>query len=278
MKLNDILFKSKQVNKVRRQLKIIGVMSLLWLFSFCANAFQISVEFSADAIQLSPGRPPLMSKMYVSKNAVRTELNQQGYRIVDIAFPAKGKRILLYPDQKMYIEQKGLPGSRTWSGKSVKTPCDGVKNAKCKNMGTEKLNKRQVEKWQVERVINGKPFKSLHWIDVKRRIAIKEMFPDGSVSELKMLGNTTVNGRKLEQWESVFNHPSGQHRVSKQWYDPELKMVIREELPGGYLRELTNIQVKKQDRKLFSIPKGYKKVENIKASQNPAITNIKPAG
>lgn len=262
---------------MRRQLKIIGVTSLLWLFSFCANAFQLSVEFSADAVQLSPGRPPLMSKMYVSKNAVRTELNQQGYRIVDIAFPKKGKRILLYPDQKMYSEKSGFSGSESWSGKSVKTPCDGVKNAKCKNMGTEKINKRQVEKWQVERTINGKPFKSLHWIDSERRIAIKEMFPDGSVSELKMLGSSTVNGRKLEQWESIYNHPSGQHRVSKQWYDPELKMVIREELPGGYLRELTNIKIKKQDRKLFSIPKGYKKIEKTESTPMPATKWVKPA-
>ena len=266
------------MNEVRRQLKIIGVTSLLWLFSFCVNAFQLNVEFSADAVQISPGRPPLMSKMYVSKDAVRTEVNQQGYKIVDIAYPKKGKRILLYPDQKMYSEQNGLPAFKSWSGKSVKTPCEGVKNAKCKKLGTEKIYKRQVEKWQVERMINGREFKSLHWIDSKRRIAIKEMFHDGAVSELKMLGTEDINGRKVEQWESSFSHPSGQNRVSKQWYDLELKMVVREELPGGYLRELSNIEIKKQNKNLFVIPKDYKKMtnqdKNMKSLNSPGV---KPA-
>jgi len=261
---------------VKKQLNHIWVTSLLMFFSISVYAFDLTVEFSADATQVTPGRAPLSSKMYVSKDAVRTDVNVQRYRVIDIAYPKKGKRILIYPDQKAYSEQTGLPAIKSWSGKSVKTPCDGVKDAKCKKMATETLNKRKVNKWQVERLVNGKKIKSLHWIDDKRRIAVKEMFHDGGVSELKMLGAETINGRKVEQWESKFSHPSGQQRVSMQWYDLQLKMVVREELPGGYLREIKNIEVKKQDKSLFEIPKGFKKIENNDNSINNK--GIKPAG
>lgn len=246
--------------EVKKHLKNIAIISSFILFSSHANALELTIEFSADAVQTAPGRPMLSSKMYVSKNAVRTDMNKNGRRVVDIVYPNQGKRVVMYPDQEVYIEQTGLPTVKSWSKKSAKTPCEGVKNAKCKKIATENLNKIKVEKWQVEQSIKGKTYKSLHWIDSKRRIAIKELFHDGGVSELKMLGNDNLHGRKVEQWEYHYSNPAGQQRLSKQWYDSELKMVIREEMPGGYLREIKNIKIAKQDAKLFSVPKGYKKI------------------
>ena len=92
-----------------RIINLIGTSVLLLFCSFSINALELKVEFSAYAVQVSPGRPPLVSKMYVSKSAVRTEMLQNGSRVTDISYFKKGKRILLYPDQKTYIEQKGLP-------------------------------------------------------------------------------------------------------------------------------------------------------------------------
>ena len=37
--------------------------------------------------------------------------------------------------------------------------------------------------------------------------------------------------------------------------------MIREELPGGYVRELRNIKVGKQAADLFTIPAGYQRQE-----------------
>ena len=245
---------------MRRQKQFIVMSTLLLLFSLNVSAYEVNVEFSADAIQAAPGRPPVYSKMYVSKSAIRTEMNQQGRRIVDIAYPKEGKRVLLYPDQKTYMEQTGLTVSSSWSGKSAKTPCEGIENASCQKLGKEIVQKVNVEKWQVERKINGKTYRSLHWIDTNRRLAIKEMLPDGSVSELMMLGKDDLNGRNVEQWESRYTHSSGQNKISKQWYDLQLKIVIREEMPGGYIRELNNIKVNKQNKSLFELPKDYRKI------------------
>lgn len=252
-----------------KQVKLIASSILLLLLSLNVNALELKVEFSADAVQVSPGRPPLVSKMYVSKSAVRTEMSQRGSRVAEISFIKKGKRLLLFPDQKTYMEQTGLSVPSSMSGKSAKTPCEGVPNVSCKKLGKETLNKIKVEKWQIERKINGKTFKSLHWIDNKRHLAIKDMFHDGGVSELKMLGKDKLDGREVEKWESRFTHPSGQNRLSRQWYDKQLKMVIKEERPGGFLRELKNIKVKKQNKELFKLPKDYRKVVANQNAFNP---------
>ena len=259
-----MFYKDIEEIEVRRQNLFIVMNTLLLLFSFNVSAYEVGVEFSADALQVSPGRPPVYSKMYVSKSAVRTEMTQQGRRVIDIAHPKKGKRVLLFPDQKTYMEQTGLVVSSSWSGKSPKTPCEGLQDASCKKLGKEILQKVNVEKWQVERKIKGKTYRSLHWIDANRRIAIKEMLPDGSVSELMMLGKEKLNGRNIEQWELRHTYSSGQNRVSKQWYDTQLKMVIKEEMPGGYLRELNNIKVNKQKKSLFELPKDYVNITKTK--------------
>lgn len=262
--------------EVIKQLNNIAINIVLLFFSLSVNALELNVEFSADAIQVSPGRPQLTSKMYVSKQAVRTDMTKNGRRIIDITYPKKGKRVVLYPDQKIYMEQTGMPVLKSWSGKLAKTPCDGVRNVKCKKLATEILNKFKVEKWQVEQNINGKKYRSLHWIDSKRRIAIKELFYDGGVSELRMLGQDNVNGRKVERWEYHYSNPAGQQRVSRQWYDLKLKMVIREVMPGGFLRELKNIKVGQQKKSLFNIPKGYRKLKNTNVNMQANKSASKP--
>lgn len=248
-----------------------GAALLFILLVFNVNALELNVEFSAEAIQVSPGRPLLSSKMYVSKHAVRTDMVKNKFHIIEIVYPAKGKRVLLYPEQKKYIEQTGLPVISSWSGKSEKTPCEGVKNASCKKIAKETLNNVKVEKWQVEQRISGKLYRSLHWIDSKRRIAVKELFYDGGVAELKMLGKDKLYKRNVEKWQYQYFNPAGQRRVSRQWYDPQLKMVIKEEMPGGYLRELRNIIVRPQNKSLFVIPADYDKLDKSDSLTNKHI-------
>ncbi len=44
------------------------------------------------------------------------------------------------------------------------------------------------------------------------------------------------------------------------WFDPELNLAIREEFPGGFVREMKNIKLAPQDASLFEVPAGYKKI------------------
>jgi len=55
--------------------------------------------------------------------------------------------------------------------------------------------------------------------------------------------------------------------VSTQWYDPELRIITREELPGGYFRELKSIEIGPQPPALFKAPADYKQVETSTSGQ-----------
>lgn len=76
----------------------------------------------------------------------------------------------------------------------------------------------------------------------------------------KKLGIETVNGRRTEKWEITMSR--GQQSASSiVWVDRTLAMPVREELPGGFVRELRNIQVGPQPTTLFQVPRTYKRVE-----------------
>ena len=51
--------------------------------------------------------------------------------------------------------------------------------------------------------------------------------------------------------------PNQQPTRTFQWYDPELKLAVRQEFPGGGVSELKNIRVGKQPDDMFVVPAGY---------------------
>lgn len=237
------------------------------LISLSANAFDVAQEFSAEAIQSSSGRLSMNVKMFVSKNAVRTEPMNSGNPIIEIVYPKEKKRILLNSVRKIYVEQKAQVRNVTENKKSKGTPCFGIENATCKKMGVEKKNNRQTTKWEMTVKRGGQVFRSLHWIDKKHNMPLREQLHDGTLSTLKLIGKEKVSGRSTEKWKFEAVHPNGQRAESLQWYDSKLKMVIREELPNGSIRELKNIKIAKQKKSLFKVPSGYKK-ENVSTMNN----------
>lgn len=223
------------------------------------NAFEVGAEFSAEAVQNVPGRPSMNAKMFISKNAVRTESTMNGNTMVEIVYTKDKRHILLNQFRKTYIEQKAPGNNAPATQGKKKTPCSGLMNTKCKNLGKEKIGGRATTKWEMTIQRNGQYFKSLHWVDKKYHMPLREQFQDGTVSTISMLGKEVVDGRNTEKWKFLATRPDGKSVESLQWYDPKLKMVIREELPGGFIRELRNIKVAKQDKNLFKIPSEYKK-------------------
>ena len=141
--------------------------------------------------------------------------------------------------------------------KNQDNPCSRIMNTTCENMGTETIDGFKTEKWQIISNDNGRRLRTLHWIDVKRKLALREFFPDGTVAELKKIKTENINGRNTEKWQRILSRPDGSSSSSFQWYDTILGIAIREELPGGYIRELKNIKVKNQPEKIFNIPDGY---------------------
>lgn len=226
---------------------------------FSVNAFEVTAEFSADAVQSMPGRASSNVKMFISKKAVRTESIINGDTIIEIVYPKDNRRVLLNKLRKTYVEQKSQSNNTINSKKTNSSPCSGIVNSTCKKLGKEKVNGRNTVKWEMSMQRNGQRFKSLHWLDEKYSMPLRNQLHDGTVSTMTLSEKEQINGRNTEKWVLRSIRPNGQNIESQQWYDPKLKMVIREELPGGYVRELRNIKVAKQNKKLFKIPSDYKK-------------------
>ena len=248
-------------------LKKTGLLIVGSALSLSANAFEIAQEFSAEAVQSVPGRPSMNVKMFISKKAVRTESTMNGNTLVEIVYPKDKRRILLNQQRKTYIEQKAQNTDATKAKKISSSPCSGIMNATCKKIGKDKINGRAAVKWEMTAKINGSKVKSLHWLDKKHHMPLRVQLHDGTISTMTLVGKEKVNGRNAEKWTYTAIRPNGQKIESQQWYDKKLKMVIREALPGGYVRELKNIKVAKQNKKLFKVPSDYTKENTSRAAQ-----------
>jgi len=230
-----------------------------------AVAVGVATEFSAEAVQQAPMRKEYRAKMYVSNDAVRTESLINNIPVVEIVNTKLKTRVLLIEKEKVYLQQYNNPRLKKMVSKKTKPmiPCAGMENTTCKKLTTEKINNRDTEKWQFTLVENGKNYNSLHWIDVQFRMPVREFFHNGTVMELTMLGAETLGGRLTEKWFMLLTHADGRKVSVTQWYDPELKITTREEMSGGYVRELRSIKVEKQRTVLFELPKGYTKIERL---------------
>ncbi|MDH5570186.1 MAG: hypothetical protein OEY89_00380 [Gammaproteobacteria bacterium] len=218
-----------------------------------------AIEFSADAVISVPQKPIKQTKLFVSDKAVRRETMVNGAPTVEIIYPGEGRAVFLNDPLKLYKERSFIKQDEATSDNN---PCTQIQNSVCEKIGTENIDGINTEKWQIISNDHGRKLRTLHWIDVKRKLAIREFFPDGSVAELKMIKKEKINSRDTEKWERTLRRPNGEDYKSYQWYDTALKIAIREELPGGYLRELKNIKISKQPADLFNTPSDYKKIGN----------------
>ena len=226
------------------------------------QAFQPTLEFSAQAIQQMPNQKARIARMHVAKQGVRMEYQRNDQPVVEIYNFSQGRAWLLMTQQKVYMEQQ-------MSAEMAKAfrvqippanPCEGGKEVQCRRLGEEKLDGRQVVKWEMTAQQEGRTLRSLHWLDRERNLPLRQLWPDGSVSELKIAGTERLNGRATEKWELLTTRPDGELMRSTQWFDPELQIAVREELPGGFLRELRELRVGTQPIHLFQVPEGYRQV------------------
>ncbi len=233
---------------------------LVFLIINTANAALTDEQFSADAVITIPGEPQTSSKLYVGLNVVRTEVKTQNGLIVDIVYPLEGKLIKLNPQLKQYIE---MPIKKQTNDLQEKNnPCLRLQHATCTKLGNEKINGFNTQKWKIITLQEGKKVRTLHWVDVQRQLAIREFFNDGSMAEMILEKNEIINNRKTEKWVRTLSRADGTTVLSYQWYDPQLKISIREELVGGYIRELKNLKIAIQNENLFEIPDDFKVLES----------------
>lgn len=231
-----------------------------------------NVQFSAQAQQSTPDKKTRNAQIYVGNNRVRLEYRQDERNMIEIYDIENQRALLLVPQQAVYIEQNIPPGGmkNPLLPPVESSPCSFAKESECTRLGNETLYGRPVVKWEMTSRRDEQVFHSMHWIDEQRQMPLRQFWEDGTVSEMRPMGQQLLHGRNTERWQLVVTRDGVESVQSSQWYDPELKIVIREELPGGYFRELSNIQLAEQPEQLFQVPDGYRQMEITPPKLAPA--------
>lgn len=241
-----------------------GLVALIWwLLPGNATAESLNVQFSAEAIQRAPHIKERRALVFAGNNKVRIERIKEEQVFVEIYDMENQQTFLLVPQLQSYVEHRVTNGYMTNPMLPPETsdPCIGIPDSSCRSLGSEKVAGRNATRWEM--VISGDDYqqRSLHWVDEERHMPLRDLWSDGSVTEMKLLGNEELNGRLSERWEMSTTRPDGTSSRTLQWYDPELGISVREERADGYFRELKNIQVAPQPDSLFLVPNGYQKME-----------------
>jgi len=225
----------------------------------------ISAEFSAETVDAGPQGVMSRGKIYVSGDRMRSETSRGGVKIVTLLDKAQNKQWLLYPGDQSYVET-----SSDGTHPSPDNPCAGLAGATCNPMGTERISGRRTEKWEVILPGDGAAkARTYHWIDRERGIPLRQQFPDGSRIHWRRVGLDKVEGRNVEKWQVVVDRPGQTPVRSFQWIDPDLNVSVREEIAGGFVRELQNIHVGPQSDELFDVPAHFRPVTPVGPGAGP---------
>ena len=214
-------------------------------------------SYSATAVHEVPGQPGTTGTVTKSGQNMRLEFEQNGRQIIQILLPEQGVMYILEPTTRTYMEMRGQAVPATLGAGSA-TPCnDQSKLAVCQRVGTDTVSGIQVEQWLLASQPQTKPL-SILW-DPTRRQALRQDFPDGSAMVMSFKDMQTLNGRATEHWIIQTEAPGRETLIGGWWFDPELRVVVREELPGGEVRHLEDIQVGAVDGSAFQLPEGWEK-------------------
>ncbi len=152
------------------------------------------VEFSATAVQTLPQKGAVTGKLYVSKSKMRQEAVQDGQTRITISDPEQGVAWILNPERKEYVEMKGptptggaaAGGGRPPMPDEAGHPCQQQSSGlKCTKLGSETVNGRTADKWEVVATQGQETFRSTMWVDPRLRLPVKAEFPGGVQSELR---------------------------------------------------------------------------------------------
>ena len=244
------------------------VFLLVALPVFPVTAEESSVQFSAETITSMPQRGTQNGKLYVGDGKTRTEMDMNGNTLIQIIDINSLTAYMINTEQKTYIQRKAARASMPADAAGQAGPCAGMPNVTCKKVGEEMISQRQTEKWELVNPSAGDEESLYYWMDKERNIPLRQVMPDGSRLEMQLAGTEKVNDRTTEKWKLTASRPGSADQLTWRWYDPEIKMNIKEEQPGGALREIRNIKVAPQPATLFTVPEGYQELAVQEGSMN----------
>lgn len=257
MRLLPVLF--SELLSGRRRMRTIMVAALALLAVGPAGeamAQSAPPAYSADAVYRAPDGSESSGRVVKSGANMRLEFTQNGQPVVQIIRRAEGLMYVLDPGRKSYYTIQGAADPSA-GNTGYAPPCDRTAQAAtCRFLGTEKTSGIEAEVWELGPA--GQATRIL-W-DGARKRALRQEFPDGSVMAMTFVGMENIEGRQVEHWQIQVSAP-GQSPLGGNWYyDPELRVELREELPTGERRSLEHVAVGPVDPALFEPPAGWREV------------------
>jgi outer membrane lipoprotein-sorting protein len=229
-----------------------------------APAALADTQFSAEMVQRGADGKSTTGQIAVGDGRLRTETVHQGQSLVRIGDEKRGVEWILFPDRKNYMERSTLgPDGKAMAKPTAQDPCAGMPGVSCQRKGEEQVSGRAALVWEITATQMGKTMSTTQWIDKERgpSFPLRQTMAGGGKMERVALGEEVLSGRKTEKWRLDLTGPDGKTMSTTEWYDPELKMAIKQEYPGGIVSELTSIQIGPQADEIFSIPAGYTRIE-----------------
>ncbi len=186
-----------------------------------SSAFAFQQPFSADSSTTSAnGKIHMTGKVYVAMPKMRVDTNSAGTPTGHAAGPFGGNVIMiidatakmsymLMPKQHMYMEfhadqNKALaPNMPKFQDMISGQPCAGRAEMTCKKLGTETVNGRSCEKWEMTDK-NSKT--TTMWLDQKLHFPIKTVTAEGMTSEYS-------NVKEGTQDAALFQVPAGYQKM-----------------------------------------------------------------
>ena len=166
-------------------------------------------QFSADMTVKSPRDRGMTGKMYMGVGKMRMDMINEAGRVSMITDSAKKTSYMVMHDQKMYMEMSAMMEGRGPMGRGPKmpdvkqmgdTPCAGRAGTTCTKVGSEMMNGRMCDKWEI--ASTSKSDSGTVWVDQKTHMPIKSVMGDGTTWEL-------TNFKEGPQDASLFAPPAG---------------------------------------------------------------------
>jgi len=246
--------------------KVVFVLSMLLAVPVVAE--QARVQFSADTVMSVPEQGTQQGRMYVGNGKLRTEMEINDTLLIQIIDITNQTAYMINTAEKSYARHKADAAMQSVTGEQ-ENPCAAMPDTTCKKIGDEMLGQRKAEKWELSGPALGDGEPVIYWIDKEHKFPVRQIMPDGSKLEMQFIGIEKLNGRMTEKWKMTASRPGGTEQVSWRWYDPEIKVITREERPGGLLREISNIKVAPQPPALFKVPDSYQEVSGPSMGGEP---------
>jgi hypothetical protein len=239
---------------------------LLVLMTFVmTQAVLAATEYSAMTRISTAQQGDITARIFVGESGIRSEYELDGNKLVQITDFEAGVVSLVNPALRSYKQRPITMADAAMAGKHLQSsdasPCAGWPGLVCTSHGTEQINGRMAVKWSMAPGDGGQGGALTVWLDRQRGMPLKQVLPDGATMSRRLLGTETVSQRQAEKWEITVRTANGASSVSYQWYDDGLGTSIREEQPGGYVREVYEIRTGPQPASLFTVPDAYSKVE-----------------